>query len=644
MQGMANIGMPNARPMPEPAPLRIEGMRWRRDGDAVYETGGLSLVPGTITLLIGPNGAGKSTLLEKLAGLRPPEGIKVAYGAEELRLPGRFGGGRTRLNGKALLRYGYAGQAPEEGLFARSVREELDYSMRPYRLDEAVRESRRTEAFESVGWTTDWEKRDPYSMSGGERRRTALAAVFATPASWLLLDEPTSGLDGAGHETIARQLRSMRARGIGIVLVSHDTDWALPLADRVWLLEGPNTVRTCDRNRLLEHPDWLEQAGLRIPEWLAVAHRLRESGVSAELLWRPDGAAAAWPGGRSGEAVTEMKVRACELPEQNAYRSGVTELEGAHDGRPERSAFVVGVSKSEGAQDGRPERIAYIGEHEEKAGTEDGEGILARRSAGKSSGKSSRESSKGRSSVIPHRLRGFDPRAVWLSYVALSIGLLRLNDWIDAGVGAVIVAALLVAGRVSMRRWRGLIANFAIFSLATSAIFAWGAGSDWELRAGAFSSTLLIFCRTLVILLLGLAVSMAITPLSLRKSLEQTATVRGKVPELAKRTILTVALVVRFVPVMLELWERFAKLIRARAKSVSYMPMELARRLKDISMPFLLALFRLGDEVALALESRGVGDSKQPARSGRLKWRPKDYALVAGALVLAVGFAAFARG
>jgi energy-coupling factor transport system permease/ATP-binding protein len=93
----------------------------------------------------------------------------------------------------------------------------------------------------------------------------------------------------------------------------------------------------------------------------------------------------------------------------------------------------------------------------------------------------------------------------------------------------------------------------------------------------------------------------------------------------------------RFVPVLLSLWERFTRIFLARGKSISKKPWLAVRRLKDVSLPFLLGLFRLADEVTLALESRGVGIHQRPTQATRLKWRLGDYGLVVGALTVGIG-------
>ncbi|WP_373229508.1 ATP-binding cassette domain-containing protein [Cohnella sp.] len=555
--------------------LHLEGIKWHRgderEGD--LQTSGLCLLPGTITLLMGPNGAGKTSLLEKIAGLRSPEGLRITYGSDSLWQEGHLG--KQRLNSEALRQYSYACQLPEEGLFARSVQEELEYSLRPFLHAENERSERLDSALSAVGWDRSWLKRDPYLMSGGERRRAALAAVFVTPAMWLLLDEPTAGLDGAGHERVALQLEKVKKDGAGILLVSHDSDWAIPLADYVLLLSVDGSLRLCCREELLAHPEYLEEAGLAIPDWLRTAHRLWQNGAPSEQIWKP------------ADAAAEM-VKAWEP----VVSAGDQLEESPHHREWPMERFMKGEDTSTFPK------------------------------------KTPRQ----------HRLTGFDPRSIWLSYVLISTGLFLLSNWFAIALGGAVVAGLLIAGNVSLRRWRGLIINYAVFSIVTSGLFALGAGdgSGW-LYLQSFAGTLFSFVRTMLVLLLGLAIPLVMTPLSLRRSLTQMISVRGKTPQWAQRFILMITLMMRFVPVLLTLWERFTRIFLARGKSISRKPWLAIRRLKDVSLPFLLALFRLADELTLALESRGVGLHQSPTQAIRLKWRMRDYGLVVGALALGSG-------
>lgn len=558
--------------------LRLDGLSWRRGAEQEVDlrTSGLCLSTGKITLLMGPNGVGKTTLLEKIAGLRAPEGIEITYGSEKvLWQEGRWG--KQRLNSEALHQYSYSCQLPEEGLYARSVQEELDYSLRPYLLNKSDQLEHQDEALAAVGWDRSWLIRDPYLMSGGERRRAALATVFVTPAKWLLLDEPTAGLDGAGHERVAMQLEKVKIKGAGIILVSHDSDWALPLADHVLLLNGDGIIRLCGRDELLAHPVLLEETGLKIPDWLMTAHLLWRNGAATKQIWKPVYA-----------AREMMKVR-------GAY-NGVGDKS---EDDPNQCELLEAVPISQGNE---------------------------------------RDNLRKRAKGKQHRLTGFDPRSIWLSYVLISTGLFLLASWTGISLGTVVVASLLIAGNVSLRRWRGLIINYAVFSITTSVLFALAAGSDkgW-VNIESFTDVLFSFVRTMLVLLLGLAIPLVMTPLALRRSLTQMISINGRSPTWAQRFILMITLMMRFVPVLLALWERFVRIFLARGKSISRKPWIAVRRLKDVSIPFLLALFRLADEVTLALESRGVGLHQNPTQAIRLKWRIRDYSLVVCALVVGYG-------
>ncbi|MDG0812510.1 ATP-binding cassette domain-containing protein [Cohnella rhizosphaerae] len=202
---------PSERPYYEPQSIRFDGLRLRvgARGDR-SESDSLTLTPGRIVVLLGANGAGKTRLLELAAGLREADDVQAVFEA----LPSQpRAGGKTRARRHELLAYSYAAQSPEDQLFARSVKEELDYVLRPYRLDKEARKDRITDALQSAGWGADWLDRDPFAMSGGERRRTALACALAAPAPWLLLDEPTAGLDAQGCDRLAGSLAQERRRG-----------------------------------------------------------------------------------------------------------------------------------------------------------------------------------------------------------------------------------------------------------------------------------------------------------------------------------------------------------------------------------------------------------------------------------------------
>jgi energy-coupling factor transport system permease/ATP-binding protein len=543
--------------------LKIEGLRVRKGILQDSGTAGIELKPGTLTLVMGPNGAGKTTWLEKLAGLRDPEGLTIRYGNEPLWLRRRLRRGR-RMNRSALLAYGYAPQNPEHTLFARSVEEELAYSLRPYSDKTAHHRQDMEKALEAVGFDATWLARDPFRMSGGERRRTALASLFVTPAPWLLLDEPTAGLDREGHERVGAHLLELKEEGRGAILISHDSDWALPLADQVLLMHTTGEFRSCKPEELVDHPEWFEEAGMQAPEWLWAVREAHRAGFPVQKLWNPAEAAEVMAG--------LQNLRLLESWENT--------------NRDEQAAA----------------NLTFLERAEKQSA---------------------------------HRLTRFDPRAVWLGYAFLAAGLFSLSNWLSLAMGTAVVFALLRAGHVSLKRWRGTIGSFVYFVLLMScfaAVAKTGDGRLWD--SNAFVGTLFPLTRTLLVMLIGLGLPLVMTPLSLRRSLEQIVSWRGRTSAFWQRFLLTVTLMIRFVPVLLAEWERFKRIFLARGKETGKTPRVLMRRLGGVTLPLILALFRLGDDVAAALESRGVRKNINPTRGTRLTWKWADTALVAGSAVL----------
>ncbi|WP_284239308.1 energy-coupling factor ABC transporter ATP-binding protein, partial [Paenibacillus glycanilyticus] len=195
----------------------------------------LSFRKGTITLLVGHNGSGKSTLLETMAGLRRIAGGRIKNGDEPLWLTK---GRKPRLNKPIVMKTGIALQQSESQWFASTVKEEFDYSLKPYGIADAEKERRMASAMERAGLSMELLERDPWTLSGGQQRRLAMACLLACEPEWLLLDEPTAGLDADGIRRLCAMLDAHRAAGRGAVVATHDLDALLPLADEVAVVTG----------------------------------------------------------------------------------------------------------------------------------------------------------------------------------------------------------------------------------------------------------------------------------------------------------------------------------------------------------------------------------------------------------------------
>ncbi len=223
----------------------------------------LSVRAGEQVALVGSAGSGKSTLLRVAAGLLLPEKGKVEIPPEA---------------GVAL-----ALQEPRRGFFASTVWEEVAFG--PENLDlpaagvrERVRWALRVTGLPEEKWGAS-----PFSLSGGEQRRLALASVLAMRPHFLLLDEPTAGLDAAGKGELTAVLRKLaEVGGTALVIASHEMDFVFPLTRRVVLLEGGRLVADTRWGALGKEPAVLERLGLQLPAALRLLHRLAREGAPVD--------------------------------------------------------------------------------------------------------------------------------------------------------------------------------------------------------------------------------------------------------------------------------------------------------------------------------------------------------------------------
>ncbi|WP_148882083.1 energy-coupling factor ABC transporter ATP-binding protein [Thermococcus aciditolerans] len=212
--------------------LRVENV-WH-----VYETGrealkGVSFEMGEeIVALVGPNGSGKTTLAKHLNGLLKPTRGRVTVDGMDTR---------EHTVAELSTKVGYVFQNPEHMFFEENVFREVAFGPRNLGLSEEEIEERVRWALRLVNLEGYWE-RTPYSMSGGEKQRLAIACVLAMKPKYLILDEPTTGLDARSSSSVIDAVRKLRSEGHGILLITHDMDLVLELAERVLLLHDGRKV------------------------------------------------------------------------------------------------------------------------------------------------------------------------------------------------------------------------------------------------------------------------------------------------------------------------------------------------------------------------------------------------------------------
>ena len=233
----------------------------------------LKIRQGEFISLIGKTGSGKSTLIRMFNGLLKPTYGQVFVDGEDINEKGYP---LRVLRG----RVGMVFQYPEDQLFETSVIEDVKFGPTNQGLDLLTIEYRAFEALKNVGIGEDLLDVSPLELSGGQKRRVAIAGVLAMQPELLILDEPTAGLDPKGREEILRLLKDLQTeKNITILLISHRMEDVASYADRVIVLN--DGMLYCDGTpaEVFTRHDELEKVGLRAPQYTYIIEELYKRGV-----------------------------------------------------------------------------------------------------------------------------------------------------------------------------------------------------------------------------------------------------------------------------------------------------------------------------------------------------------------------------
>ena len=231
---------------------------------------------GEKVVVIGPSGSGKSTLIQHLNGLLKPTSGQVLFQGEDIWSDPKT----TRLT---RFQVGLVFQYPEYQLFEETVYKDIAFGpinqgKTGEELDRCVREAARL-----VGIRDDQLDKSPFELSGGQKRRVALAGVMAMDPQVLVLDEPTAGLDPAGRENLMANIRDYhRNKKRTIILVSHSMDEIARNVDRILVLKSAHVLMSGTPAEVFARAEELLSAGLDVPQVTRIAMRLREQGLAID--------------------------------------------------------------------------------------------------------------------------------------------------------------------------------------------------------------------------------------------------------------------------------------------------------------------------------------------------------------------------
>ena len=243
---------------------------------AAIEHINITIPQGQLVGLIGHTGSGKSTFIQHLNGLLAPSSGKVYVDGKDINTD-KF----TRRDVKWQV--GLVFQYPEYQLFEETVYRDIAFGPRNMKLSEAEVDERVREAAGFVGVDEELFEKSPLELSGGQKRRIAIAGVIAMRPGVLILDEPTAGLDPAGCRQILDNICAYREKtGSTVIIVSHNMDDAARLADRIVVFDHGGIVMDGTPEQVFSKPEELSAIGLSIPHAAAIAVALRKRGVALE--------------------------------------------------------------------------------------------------------------------------------------------------------------------------------------------------------------------------------------------------------------------------------------------------------------------------------------------------------------------------
>ncbi len=263
------------------ATLEVENITYTYSAGSPFQKDAIRQVslrtnPGELLGIIGHTGSGKSTLVQHLNGLlRPGEGRVLLDGRDIWENPKAIRAIRFRV--------GMVFQYPEHQLFEDTVYKDIAFGPKNKGMSEADIDSRVRQAAAYVGLDEDLLEKSPFDLSGGEKRRAAIAGVLAMEPEILILDEPTAGLDPRGREQVLTLIKDyQQSRGTTVLLVSHSMEDIARVADRVLVMDHGQVAMLDTVQRVFSRAAELEQLGLAVPAITRILCALQQQGVAVD--------------------------------------------------------------------------------------------------------------------------------------------------------------------------------------------------------------------------------------------------------------------------------------------------------------------------------------------------------------------------
>ena len=261
--------------------VKIEDLSYYHGKDTPYEIKALDgikldIKKGIITGLIGHTGSGKSTLVQMLNGILKPHHGRVLLDGEDIWQ-------KPKDIKKIRFRVGLVMQYPEYQLFKETIYKDIAYGPKNMGLDEREIDERVREAAEFAGLAPELLERSPFDLSGGQKRRAAIAGIIAMRPELLILDEPAAGLDPRGRESIFQNISEYQKKsGSTVLIVSHSMEDMARYCQRLIVMSGGKIMLEGECRDVFANAEILEAVGLDVPQITKLVMLLRQKGIELD--------------------------------------------------------------------------------------------------------------------------------------------------------------------------------------------------------------------------------------------------------------------------------------------------------------------------------------------------------------------------
>lgn len=257
-------------------PIEIKELSFSYDSKPFIDNLDLKIDDGEMVGIIGNTGCGKSTFVRLIAGLIKSDSGKIIIDGDDIT--------NKKFNKKILRRkLGIVFQFPEMQLFEQTIEKDIFFGLKQYKLTYDEKYKRAKEALELLG--LDFEKikdKSPLALSGGEKRKVAVAGILVCKPKYLIFDEPIAGLDCNSRDSFMKLLLALKQNGTTIIIISHNTDYLAEYADRILVMDGGKIILDDKPNEIFNQATLLNNLNIGVCNSKEIANLLNKNGFNIQ--------------------------------------------------------------------------------------------------------------------------------------------------------------------------------------------------------------------------------------------------------------------------------------------------------------------------------------------------------------------------